>query len=606
MRTVLRKLIGIDARMKLRDKILISFVLIVLIPSSFIGYFSYKKSSSIIQEQTSHAYLEALRQTAINISYRLNEVENISEIIYTNEKLQQILRRARGDELTIADIIDDYKSITEIIRNLEKSRNIFRIRLLVPNSPLYAAENQNIFGLSQNQFQQLGDQLSLSPGLMEWRYFASMSYMGVGQGIVQKSVVSLYRLMKDFNDVNMNLGAVAIDIDETTLQSVIRDMSLALPYHALLYKNSQLITAYSNSQGSINIDSRALDEVLEHQASGGSGIAPVRFQGKNYLYLVRELEQPGWKLIVLVPTVGLTDQSKLVGPFILILTGTLIAIAILLSILLSNMITKRLNILAGKMKGIEQGHFGELVEISGNDEISLLQRRFNKMSTEIKGLIDEVYTITINKQREELKVLEGRINSHFLYNTLDTIKWLAFKSKAPDIAQVVTNLSKFFRISLNRGNDTITVDKELEHVKAYIDIQNIRFAGRFRHDIAVDPTLLQTEVIKLILQPIVENAIIHGVNKQPAKQGSVTVRGRRQGPFIDFYVFDDGIGMSREAAGALLKPGAGYGLLNVHQRLQLYYGPECGVKIRSKPGAGTAVRLRLLIAAETGEREATA
>lgn len=592
IRGLLRRLLRLDARLKVRDKILISFVLIVAVPSGFIGYFSYKKSSAIIQEQTSHAYLEALRQTAINISYRLSEVENISEIIYTNEKLQKILSRAGDGELSIAEVIDDYKSITEIIRNLEKSRNIFRIRLLVPNRPLYAAENQNLFGLDGPAFAQLGREISAESGYMQWRYIPQMSYMGAGQSNTTKSVVSLYRLIKDFDNVNSNLAVVAIDVDEKLLQAVIRDMSLALPYEARLYKGGERITSYTNLPEGLPIGEPPPSAGAE--GKGAEDYTTVRYEGQSYLYLVREVEQlPGWRLAVFIPSVSITDQSQLVGVFILVLSGSFIVLAVLLSIVLSNKITKRLSALAGKMRGIEQGHFGEVVEVSGNDEISLLQRRFNKMSTEIKGLIDEVYTITINKQREELKVLEGRINSHFLYNTLDTIKWMAVKSKAPDIALLVTNLSKFFRISLNRGQDTVTVEKELEHVQAYIDIQTVRFGGGLRFDAIVPERLHQLEMIKLILQPVVENAIVHGMNKRPGKQGRIVVRAHWQGPYLDFLVADDGAGMTRETVQSLLRPGSGYGLLNVHQRLRLYYGAECGVKVRSAPGAGTAVRLRL-------------
>jgi two-component system sensor histidine kinase YesM len=245
------------------------------------------------------------------------------------------------------------------------------------------------------------------------------------------------------------------------------------------------------------------------------------------------------------------------------------------------------------MKGIEQGNFGELIEVSGSDEISLLQRRFNRMSSEIKDLIDEVYQITINKQREELKVLEGRINSHFLYNSLDTVKWLAIKANESDIAQLVTNLSKFFRISLNRGQDTISVEKELEHVKAYIDIQNIRFGGSIVYETEIDPSLLPVFMVKLILQPIVENAVIHGINKAGRKAGTIRIRGRQSGTGVEFLIADDGVGMDAQQLADLFEPGSGYGLQNVHRRLQLYYGKEAGVQIRSKIGRGTAVRLKL-------------
>ncbi|WP_240421099.1 cache domain-containing sensor histidine kinase [Paenibacillus periandrae] len=589
--TLLRRLLLLDARIKLRHKLLIAFILIVLIPTLSIGFFSYKKSSSIIQEQTSHAYLEALRQTTINISYRLREVENISELIYTNEKLQKIVRKAAVQELSISEVYEDYKSLTEIITNLEKNRNIFRIRLFVPDNPLYATENRNIFPVNAVDAQKLNEELLSQPGFMKWSFVGQQAYLSNGI----KSVLSLNRLMKDFEQVNNVLGAVAIDVDENTLNEVLRDMSLSLPYQALLVNKDTVITTYTNNKSDqLSISWDMLRNKLQSHPLPYKGYEKLVIDGKSYLYLVHPVDQLDWRLVVLIPTINITDQSTLLGFFISILTLILVVAAILLSIVLSDRITRPIHILADKMKGIEQGNFGEMVEVTGHDEISLLQRRFNRMSTEINSLIEEVYKITISKQQEEMKVLESRINSHFLYNTLDTVKWMAFRNKEPDIVQIVTSLSKFFRISLNKGNDVLTVDKELEHVAAYMDIQNVRFNGQLGYYPAIDAELLGLEIIKLILQPIVENGIIHGVNRKVDKKGSIVIRGVIVGDFIEFMVIDDGVGMDAAARDRLFTSSTtGYGLRNVHQRLVLTYGPDCGVRVWSKPGMGTAVKLIL-------------
>ncbi|MEK3719883.1 cache domain-containing sensor histidine kinase [Paenibacillus sp. FSL H8-0034] len=589
--TLLRRLLLLDARIKLRHKLLIAFILIVLIPTLSIGFFSYQKSSSIIQEQTSHAYLEALRQTTINISYRLREVENISELIYTNEKLQKIVRRAAAQELSISEVYEDYKSLTEIITNLEKNRNIFRIRLFVPGNPLYATENRNIFPINAVDAEKLNKELLSQPGFMKWSFVDQQAYLSNGI----KSVLSLNRLMKDFEQVNNVLGAVAIDVDENTLNEVLRDMSLSLPYQALLVNKDTVITTYTNNKSDqLSISWDILRNKLQSHPLPYKGYEKLEIDGKSYLYLVHPVDQLDWRLVVLIPTINITDQSTLLGFFISILTLILVVAAILLSIVLSGRITRPIHILAEKMKGIEQGNFGEMVEVTGHDEISLLQRRFNRMSTEINSLIEEVYKITISKQQEEMKVLESRINSHFLYNTLDTVKWMAFRNKEPDIVQIVTSLSKFFRISLNKGNDVLTVDKELEHVAAYMDIQNVRFNGQLGYHPVIDAEILGLEIIKLILQPIVENGIIHGVNRKADKKGNIVIRGVIVGDFIEFMVIDDGVGMDAAAKDRLFTSSTtGYGLRNVHQRLVLTYGPDCGVRVWSKPGMGTAVKLIL-------------
>lgn len=416
---------------------------------------------------------------------------------------------------------------------------------------------------------------------MKWSFVDQQAYLSNGI----KSVLSLNRLMKDFEQVNNVLGAVAIDVDENTLNEVLRDMSLSLPYQALLVNKDTVITTYTNNKSDqLSISWDMLRNKLQSHPLPYKGYEKLEMDGKSYLYLVHPVDQLDWRLVVLIPTINITDQSTLLGFFISILTLILVVAAILLSIVLSGRITRPIHILADKMKGIEQGNFGEMVEVTGHDEISLLQRRFNRMSTEINSLIEEVYKITISKQQEEMKVLESRINSHFLYNTLDTVKWMAFRNKEPDIVQIVTSLSKFFRISLNKGNDVLTVDKELEHVAAYMDIQNVRFNGQLGYHPVIEAEILGLEIIKLILQPIVENGIIHGVNRKADKKGNIVIRGVIVGEFIEFMVIDDGVGMDAAARDRLFTSSTtGYGLRNVHQRLVLTYGRIVGLGSGANP-----------------------
>ncbi|WP_139994141.1 cache domain-containing sensor histidine kinase [Paenibacillus paridis] len=595
MKTLLGRFLLIDSRMKLRNKMLISFVLMVLIPSVCIGFFSYQKSSAIISEQTSHAYLEALRQTTINISYRLDEIENISEMVYANETLQKLLRKSQQEKLSVGEVIDDYKSIIEILENLEKNRNIFRIRLMIASNPMYAMEGINILSIEPRMLEEWNARLSTKKRSMEWVYSPGTTYPGIGV----KETVSLYRTIKDFKNVRNLLGLVAIDVDQETINAVLRDMNLNLPYQAVLMNRQETIATYSQGMDGIPMDSDELHAALGEGSGERQSYTTVRMHGDRYLHLVQPMDDLDWQLVVLIPSLRITDQSSLLGLYILLLSVSLIAFGIGLSYLLSNRITSRLSHLIRKMKDLERGQFGKLVDVSGQDEIAVLQQSFNNMSIQIESLIGEVYAMTRKQQQEELKVLEGRINSHFLYNTLDTVKWMSLSSKAPEIARIVTNLSKFYRISLNKGHARLSVEKELEHVQAYVAIQETRFSGKLRYETKVDPAMLHKEIIKLILQPIVENAILHGINKSASKQGRIRVRGLLRKHAIVFYITDTGAGISAERISSLLQDGgAGYGVRNVHERLKLYFGEGSGVRIRSKEGQGTSVRLLLVLDTE--------
>lgn len=304
------------------------------------------------------------------------------------------------------------------------------------------------------------------------------------------------------------------------------------------------------------------------------------------------MDNVGWGIALLVPMNEVTGSGDVIRIFILILVIVFIVIAALLAFILANRLTKRIRLLAEVMKNVEHGNYGQPVAVDGNDEISLLQLRFNKMTGEIHSLVEEVYRSQLSKKSAELRVLEGQINSHFLYNTLETIRWMAFALQAHDIVKVVEALAKFFRISLNKGKEIISVEQELEHIRAYLDIQNMRFKGRIRYSIEASTEVLNCRMIKLLLQPLVENAIVHGIQGRPDKSGHIAIAVKQDQDKLVLTVSDDGVGMRQEEADdVLVSEDKGYGLRNIVQRVKLYYGDCCGIRIVSAPGAGMLVEL---------------
>lgn len=589
MRNRWSALVAIDSRLRLSHKLLISYILVVLIPAVCIGYLSYKRSSSTIEEQTSRAYGEALRQTAVNITYRLKEIENISELLYTNEELQKILRRAASGQATKEQILDDFKSIQTTINNLKKSRNIYRIRLFVAGDPLYAQERQSLFPLTSLDGDPIVNELPQQRFQMKWRNTYENAYLDTGN----HKVITLFRSIMDFENLRSPLGIAAIDMDERIFQEVFQDMSWTDENMLFVYQNTDLIASYPNP--SIHMPQTDFGQYASQlQKLGTNDTGVVRVGEIEYLTVLRSVKDMGWTIALLTPMKTITGSSESIRFFTFLLVATFTFLAIVLSFILSRRITGRIRTLSDSMRRIEQGHYDTSVDVQGYDEISLLQRRFNKMSVEIKSLIEEVYTTQISKQEAELKVLGGQINSHFLYNTLDTIKWMAFKWNASDIVKVVDALSKFFRFGLNRGKDIITVENELMHVQTYIDIQNVRFKNLINCHIQVDPELYNCEMIKLVLQPLIENSIVHGIHNKSDKKGTILIQGSCDETSIRFRVIDDGVGMrAQQAEGLLSREGQSYGLRNVNQRIQLYYGAEYGLSVWSRLGIGTCVTVVL-------------
>jgi two-component system sensor histidine kinase YesM len=232
------------------------------------------------------------------------------------------------------------------------------------------------------------------------------------------------------------------------------------------------------------------------------------------------------------------------------------------------------------MKRVEKGNFNISVEENWDGEIGVLYSSFNYMIKRINELIHEVYLSKIKEKDAELKALQAQINPHFLYNTLDTVNWLAVKHNAPEISKIVNSLASILRYSINKGNDVTTVDKELKHVESYITIQKIRFKDKFEVSFNIDKTILHYKTIKLILQPLVENAIIHGIETYEGK-GKILINGYLGDGKIVFEVINNGNPIDLDVVNKLLDSPSedkdSYGIQNVNERIKLYYGEEYGL-----------------------------
>lgn len=223
---------------------------------------------------------------------------------------------------------------------------------------------------------------------------------------------------------------------------------------------------------------------------------------------------------------------------------------------------------------------------STKDDIQSIGETFQRITIENKELNEQLIRAQLKKREAELRALQAQIKPHFLYNTLDSIYWMAIMNNNEDIAKIVVSLSESFKLSLNSGEDLITVTKELEHIRHYITIQNYRYDNRFQYIEDVAPDLIEKKILKLLLQPIVENAIYHGLESKIGK-GTITLTGKMENGWLIFTISDDGVGIED-----MESTKKGYGLTNVLERLQLYYGPESSLTISSKVNEGTIVEMR--------------
>ncbi len=333
------------------------------------------------------------------------------------------------------------------------------------------------------------------------------------------------------------------------------------------------------------------------------GVHEEIFEGEKRVVVVKTISYTGWKLVGVIPTSGFRLGTVSTEFFtVLVLLMTILAL-LLINRLVTNRITSPILRLNRSIQNMEGGRVDpENVYIGGPAEVENLGRSLQGSFRQVNELMDDVVREQEERRRTELDALQSQINPHFLYNTLDSIVWMIEGERNSDAVFMVTQLASLLRVSLSKGRTVIRVRDELIHARNYMNIQKVRYKDTFEVKWDIQEGILENCTVKLILQPILENAIYYGVNAM-GDEGEIIVRGRKAGNDILLTVKDNGLGMPQEKVERLLsdeeheereyKHGSGVGLINVHKRITLRFGPQYGLTIESEPDEGTAVTIRI-------------
>lgn len=386
-------------------------------------------------------------------------------------------------------------------------------------------------------------------------------------------------------DTGENLGVLLMDMEYSVIEDHLTRLDLGTKGYVFILNDKGDPVYHKDTGYFSNPGKRAkLQEIL----SDGNGYDKSR----NLLTYQTQIENTGWTMVgvVSLDTLKMLEQQLFES---VLLTGGLLFCAVLLSGLL---FTRRLST---PMNDLEHGmsEIEKLAEISLRKnsfyEVELLTENYNRMVRRIRELMTDISEKEKNLRHAELSALISQINPHFLYNTLDTIIWMAEFNDSTKVIALTKSLAAFFRLSLNGGRELVTVADELEHVRQYLYIQKERYEEKLNYKINVDEDLLDYTVPKIILQPIVENSIYHGI-KPLEGPGWITVDAKEENEYLVFIITDNGVGFDPSVSADRVSSRLGsVGLSNVDERLKLYYGGNCGVKIQSAPGEGCTVRLLL-------------
>ena len=409
-------------------------------------------------------------------------------------------------------------------------------------------------------------------------------------------VVSLSHHVELTRDGVTEAGVVLVDMGFSGIEQVCRNVTLAKDGYLYLIDGDGELIYHPRQQ---LIYAGLLEENNQAAALYRDGSYVEKFQGQSRQVTVKTVGYTGWKLVGVAPAESwlASTQMFIFGVFLLFFVIFLMAF---LNFLISARISDPLRRLDQSVKALENGLEAEIPEEGGCYEVQHLSRSLRSMVSTMRHLTDDIIQQEAQKRRSELEVLQSQINPHFLYNTLDSVIWMTEAGQQAEAIQMVTSLARFFRISLSKGKSIIPLSAELEHARHYMNIQQIRFKNQFTTQIEAQPGTEELYTLKLIIQPILENAIYHGM-AGAEDDGIISVNAYREENRLIIDVSDNGVGMPPETAASLLRgerpevqtSGSGMGVYNVHQRIRLTFGEQYGLTILSEPDEGTLVRICL-------------
>ena len=412
-------------------------------------------------------------------------------------------------------------------------------------------------------------------------------------------VVSLSRQVEMTRAGAIESGVLLVDMSFGGIEQICKDVDLSSTGYLYLIDGDGEIIYHPRQQ---LIYAGLLEENNLAAAGYTDGSHQETFGGTRREVTVKTVGYTGWKLVGVVPSENLWDNYGQLVLFFLFVVLFSVFLLVFVNLRLSEWITAPVKKLDRAVKELEHGSTEVDFDVGGPGEVEHLSHSIRSTVSTMRHLMDDIIEQEEQKRRSELEVLQSQINPHFLYNTLDSVIWMTENGRTDDAVVMLTSLARFFRISLSRGSSIIPIRDELEHARHYLTIQKMRYKNKFSATITAEDGVESLYTIKLIVQPILENAIYHGMAYADG-DGEITVRAFRDGGDVLIEVSDNGPGMPEEVVESLLDPngpaaaagakGSGIGFRNVHRRIRLTFGADYGLTIFSEPDDGTTVRIRL-------------
>jgi two-component sensor kinase yesM len=561
----------------------ISFILVIFFTSTILGIYTFNNLGKYINSQIKFYQEQNIKQVYEKLDSYTESIDSVERILTGIAIEHELFQKGTGSRNSINNEIY-LQSIDDMLRVIRRTSTCINNIFMVCDKGNYTSSNYFDSDM-------LIEKSWYKEALIEEKNTVTTiphnaDYQSIyGDGPVVISVVKKVISPKDAKTI---IGVIMLDIDYSTLVNELKSSE---------FDDKNLILLRNEDNGMIansySLDFSKAEEYRGKMELTKKSISTYKYETKKY----------GWKVEVIVSKASLYSKfGSVLNTFVLIVIITVV-FSIVLSYILAKKITKPINQLVLRMQDLSKGDFNARVDEVENRDIQVLSDGFNKMSYHIKQLMDNLRKKDYESANARFLALQAQINPHFLYNTLETIRSIAIRNQVESIADMAKSMADIFRYSVDSTKEEVILKDELKHVKNYINIQKIRYKERLNVEFNIDESLLNYKIIKLVIQPLVENAIYHGIDMKK-EAGKLCIECSKFEDKVLISVSDNGIGIKKQDLEELRKNlensidrkiNKSIGLINVNSRLKLYYGENCSLSIESDYDIGTKVYFKIPI-----------
>lgn len=590
----------------MHKRMMLYFSVPLILVQILLCFLCYPQVVRHYREKTDYSMEQSVSQAISFTESYLRKMTYLANMVEDNGVIQNTLSAdGFGEERPYMEQWLEYYELNKEFNSYEISNSVYRFCLYVPDEVMYAGNQYYFDGVSR--LKERSDYVDLRYALNRGEDYVAISRErdGVDQQDTSQ-MVTLYHRIASKKEKEEELGICSISVSAKYFQDIMKNANITsegLVY--LMSENGRMITS-SNSSILQKMQKKGI--LLNY---GAELFMEKRKEGQKEYYITRQnVDGASWQMILIIPENEYEDQYRFLWLSAALMLGSMIAVIVLMSYLLSGYYVGRLKKLNVEMTGLESGNLNANLPITTEeDEIEEIYHNFNGMVQEVQRLMQEHYQLGKEVKMAEVRALQAQINPHFLYNTLDLINWISMDYGAEEIGTLTWNLARFYRLSLNHGKSLISIGEEVEHVEVYVNIENYHFDNAISLEVDVPEELKSYACLNIILQPFVENAIVHGIAEKPDIEScEIRICARREEQDIVFSVQDDGPGvdvkeMQKETQQDIRTAQHGYGVRNINFRLKLCFGEKYGVTyLESEKGTHVEIKIPVMTMAEAEEK----